>query len=101
MEKQNFEDTVSFKDVISLQTSKLEGFFINFRTLPLLVVKQVESKFCRLFCTFGAEFQISFLVSLLLDSTKRVLFLPCKVIKMKSEILDIIFSAGFVSFRWK
>ena len=60
-----------------------KGFIINFRTLPLLVVKQVESKFCRLFCTFGAEFQISFLVSLLLDSTKRVLFLSCKVIKMK------------------
>ena len=37
----------------------------------------------KVFCTFGTEFQISFLVSLLLDSTKRVLFLPCKVIKVK------------------
>ena len=67
---------------------------INFRTLPLLVVKQVESKFCRLFCTFGAEFQISFLVSLLLDSTKRVLFLPCKVIKMKK------WNSWHNFFRW-
>ena len=47
-------------------------------------------------------FPTSFLVSLSLDSTKKVVFLQCKIIKMKIETLVLAsLLASFVFFQWK
>lgn len=66
----NFENNLSTKDIISLDTSKPEGGLsipwpshsISYRTLAAN------------FVLFGAALETSFLMSLSLESTKRVLF---------------------------
>ena len=68
--------------------------FIYLITLPLIFRSRVYSRFCRPFVLSGAAFEISFLMSLSLDSTKRVRFLPCKVITIKGRNFYVVF------FRW-
>jgi len=47
-------------------------------------------KFC-FFVISETTFPTSFLMSLSLDSTKKIVFLPCIIIKMKIETLVVAF----------
>ena len=81
-----FENNLSAKDIPETRTG-----FIYLITLPLIFRSCVDSRFCWPFVLSRAAFEISLLMSLSLDSTKRVRFLLCKVITMKGRNLYVVF----------
>ena len=78
-----FDDNLSAKDIISRHTRNQNRVYLFDN--PLIFRSRVDSRFCWPFVLSGAAFEISFLMSLSLDSTKRVRFLPCKVLTIKGR----------------
>ena len=76
------KDNLSAKDIINRHTKHQKGIYL-FNNSPINFQIALTVDFVYFFVLSWAAFEFTFLISLSLDSTKRVPFLPCKVITMK------------------
>ena len=91
----NFESNLSTKDIISRYTSKPERGLSTLWPSHSILCRTLAANFV----LFGPALETSFLMSLSLESTKRIRFPSCKVIKMnKGNSWVFNFSRKFCFF---